>query len=41
MLVDAPSGLRDARVSKALWLWYGYDAKDHGAFVEAYGFEPV
>ena len=26
--------------AQELWLWYGYDAKDHEAFVEAYGFEP-
>ena len=39
MFVDAPSAF-STPPSQELWLWYGYDAKDHGAFVEAYGFEP-
>ena len=39
VLVDAPSAFATP-ASQELWLWYGYDAKDHGAFVEAYGFEP-
>ena len=39
VFVDAPSAFATP-ASQELWLWYGYDAKDHGAFVEAYGFEP-
>ena len=39
VLVDAPSAFATP-ASQELWLWYGYDAKDHEAFVEAYGFEP-
>ena len=39
VLVDAPSAF-STPPSQELWLWYGYDAKDHEAFVEAYGFEP-
>ena len=39
VFVDAPSAF-STPPSQELWLWYGYDAKDHGAFVEAYGFEP-
>ena len=33
VLVDAPSAF--ATPASQAWLWYGYDAKDHGAFVEA------